>query len=150
MKKVGNHMRRVVRFGLMVVAAVGLAACGMGGSAARPAQQFSVVASEFAFAPAQVTVTSGQPVEITFQNAGAVVHDWSVRAIPLAAGTTVEGGGGMMDAAHAGLTLHVGGDPGVEKRLTFVPGTPGTYEFFCTVAGHKEAGMVGTLIVKAS
>ena len=28
--------------------------------------------------------------------------------------------------------------------------TAGTYEFYCTVAGHKEAGMVGTLTVKGS
>ena len=25
---------------------------------------------------------------------------------------------------------------------------PGTYEYYCNVTGHKEAGMVGTLIVE--
>jgi uncharacterized cupredoxin-like copper-binding protein len=35
------------------------------------------------------------------------------------------------------------------STLDFTPTKPGTYEFFCTVAGHKDAGMVGTLIVKA-
>jgi uncharacterized cupredoxin-like copper-binding protein len=31
----------------------------------------------------------------------------------------------------------------------FTPSKAGTYAVLCTVAGHKEAGMVGTLTVKA-
>ena len=38
---------------------------------------------------------------------------------------------------------------GDSLNVEFTPSTPGEYEFFCTVAGHKEAGMVGTLIVTA-
>ncbi len=38
---------------------------------------------------------------------------------------------------------------GQTNTIEFTPTKPGTYEFFCTVAGHKEAGMVGTLVVKA-
>ena len=29
----------------------------------------------------------------------------------------------------------------------FTPTTPGTYTFYCHIPGHREAGMVGTLIV---
>jgi uncharacterized cupredoxin-like copper-binding protein len=32
--------------------------------------------------------------------------------------------------------------------LEFASTVPGTYEFYCTVVGHKDAGMTGTLIVK--
>ena len=45
--------------------------------------------------------------------------------------------------------LHVAVGIGSTGTLQFTPSTPGTYQFICTVAGHKEAGMVGTLIVKA-
>jgi uncharacterized cupredoxin-like copper-binding protein len=38
---------------------------------------------------------------------------------------------------------------GQAGTLEFTPTKPGTYEFICTVPGHKEAGMVGALIVKA-
>jgi plastocyanin len=31
---------------------------------------------------------------------------------------------------------------------TTVKLTPGTYEFYCTVPGHEQAGMKGTLVVK--
>ena len=40
--------------------------------------------------------------------------------------------------------------PGERVRVTFtVPETPGNYPFLCTFAGHYQAGMKGTLIVKA-
>ena len=45
--------------------------------------------------------------------------------------------------------LHVAALMGQMATLEFTPTKPGTYEFFCTVAGHKEAGMKGTLVVKA-
>lgn len=40
--------------------------------------------------------------------------------------------------------------PGERVQMTFnVPETPGEYPFLCTFAGHYQAGMKGTLIVKA-
>jgi uncharacterized cupredoxin-like copper-binding protein len=43
--------------------------------------------------------------------------------------------------------LHVAAGPGQSATLDFTPSKPGTYEFWCTVPGHKEAGMRGTLVV---
>jgi uncharacterized cupredoxin-like copper-binding protein len=36
---------------------------------------------------------------------------------------------------------------GGSKTLT-VSLTPGTYKFYCSVPGHRQAGMEGTLVVK--
>jgi uncharacterized cupredoxin-like copper-binding protein len=33
--------------------------------------------------------------------------------------------------------------------IEFTPSQPGEYEFFCSVPGHKEAGMRGTMVVSA-
>jgi azurin len=52
----------------------------------------------------------------------------------------------MMDAVIA-KTPFAG--PGETVQVTFtVPGKPGQYPFLCTFAGHYQAGMKGTLIVK--
>ena len=146
-------MSLVLRLSLAFVTIITLAACGSTSAAPTTPQSFAVTAKEFGFAPAQLTVAVGQPVELTFQNTGAVEHDWSVREIDLAGNPTAteeSGGGHMMGDMHDAPKLHVAAGPGTQGKLTFTPSKAGTYEFFCTVAGHKEAGMVGTLTVKAS
>ena len=35
-----------------------------------------------------------------------------------------------------------------KTTLTMTPSKPGRYELYCGVRGHKDAGMVGTLIVE--
>lgn len=38
--------------------------------------------------------------------------------------------------------------PGAAAEWLFVPMKPGTYKLRCTIPGHAEAGMVGTITVK--
>jgi uncharacterized cupredoxin-like copper-binding protein len=142
----------ILRLSLAFVVVFTLAACGSTSAAPTTTQSFTVAAKEFGFAPAQLTVTAGQPVELTFQNTGAVEHDWSVREIDLAGNPVVTGetdGGHMTGDIHDAPKLHVAAGPTAQGKLRFTPSKVGTYEVLCTVAGHKEAGMVGTLTVKA-
>lgn len=37
---------------------------------------------------------------------------------------------------------------GKDKDISFVAGKKGTFKFYCRVPGHKEGGMVGTLVVE--
>jgi len=58
-----------------------------------------------------------------------------------------EGFGGILagtDVASPNAPLK----PGEGGFSEFIPGEPGTYYYICTVPGHRELGMVGTIIVE--
>jgi nitrite reductase (NO-forming) len=108
-------------------AAVGLAS-GNQPLAAPPAglaTNVTITASEFKFSPAKLQVEVGQKVALTFQNTGAVEHDVT---IPSA---------GVSLPARAGQTA--------SGEVTF--DKPGVFDFICSIPGHKDAGMTGTLTV---
>ena len=86
----------------------------------------SVTAKDVRFSPADVTVRAGEWTALAFTNADPVVHDWMVEAIP---------------------NLDTVARPGQTAKLRFVLDTPGTYPIMCSIPGHAEAGMVGTLTV---
>ena len=132
-----------------------LAACS-GLTAQTKIQAVSVEATGMHYQPASIVVIVGQPVELTFKNSDSVDHDFSVMEIPLVSGTMQESSSPMPTHDMSGMArmsgtpaLHVAAAMGTTGKLQFTASKPGTYEFYCTVAGHKEAGMVGTLVVKA-
>jgi plastocyanin len=68
-------------------------------------------------------------VRITMNNPSPVQHNVSL-----------EGPGGI---SKQGMTVSKGGASEVEASLK-----PGSYTYFCSVPGHRQAGMQGTLTVK--
>ena len=107
-------------------------------------------AEEWLFEPAVLEVPVGHRVELSLVNHGMVEHDVEVIGVPvedIEVIGAVEGherlGGGHHDegviAAHA--------DPGTTATVVFTVTKVGEYEFACTIPGHKEAGMVGKLVV---
>ncbi|QHE52355.1 plastocyanin/azurin family copper-binding protein [Pontibacillus sp. HMF3514] len=48
---------------------------------------------------------------------------------------------------HSEQTLHMNAKKGQTVRVKFIPKEVGEYEFFCSIPGHKEAGMVGKIKV---
>jgi len=145
---------KMSRLCLAIVAVVALAACGPANQASLAVQSLNVTAKEFAFTPAAFEVTAGQPVKLTFRNDGSVEHDFSIREIELVGSATASGdaqsaNGHMMGGMTGQPQLHVAAGAGATATLEFTPGKAGTYEYYCTVAGHKESGMAGVLTVKA-
>lgn len=135
---------------VLAAAAVSLAACVSRPNAAAP-QVLTVEAVDLGFSPPTLEVTAGQPIKLTLQNNGALEHDFSVTEIPIE-GTAEEAGGSGHAAGHGDSEepdLHVSALGGQTATLEFTPTEPGRYDFWCTVAGHKEAGMIGTLVVQA-
>jgi len=73
-------------------------------------------------------------------NAGKSFHSFGVTL-------NDEGFGGILsgtDVATANAPLK----PGEGGTSEFIPGEPGTYYYICTVPGHRDMGMVGTIIVE--
>ncbi|HWK81109.1 MAG TPA: cupredoxin domain-containing protein [Thermomicrobiales bacterium] len=81
---------------------------------------------DIAFAPKELTIAADTDVTITITNEGVLQHDF------------------VIDSGAIESILLNGGDSD-----TVVVNLPaGTYQFYCSVPGHREAGMVGTLIVE--
>jgi uncharacterized cupredoxin-like copper-binding protein len=114
-----------------------LAACG-GAPAPEPPAGVRVVATEFRFEPAALALTAGATT-LTFKDAGQTQHDFTIVAgpgIPAAAAQ-----------APAQSPYHIAAEPGKEAMLTLkLPA--GSYTFICSVQGHKELGMQGTITVQ--
>ncbi|MDQ7858793.1 MAG: cupredoxin domain-containing protein [Armatimonadota bacterium] len=101
---------------------------GLGGGQIPPvagARTVEIVATDFAFQPAEVTVRAGEAVNIRLVNRGVTAHDLLVPA----------------------LEVWIVAPPGRSATSGLRLDQPGTYAFFCSVPGHREAGMVGRLVV---
>ena len=111
---------------------------------------YLVEMTNFAFTPAVLEVGVGEVLEIAIQNVEAVLHDFTIDEIDADVHVSYLGGTGQH--AHAEPEL----DADVHFALT-EPGSgvvhikvhePGEYVIYCSVPGHRESGMVGTLIVR--
>ena len=90
---------------------------------------------------AALTGTKGQALTINLTNQGALEHDFTIDKIDGKA--TVDG----KDATSATAAVHAAVKSKGTAKVEITPNAAGTFEFYCTVAGHKEAGMKGTLTV---
>jgi uncharacterized cupredoxin-like copper-binding protein len=114
--------------------------------------EVTLIATDIAFDLDQIEVEVGQPVRLTLQNQGVLEHDFSITEMPHAGDvTTTEMEGEMAGHDMSNMAeepdIHVAAPTDGSNTVEFTPSAPGEYEFFCTVAGHKQAGMVGTLVV---
>ena len=82
---------------------------------------------EFAFSPETIDVVAGESVELVFENNGTIAHDFGIPDLDFSIESTGAGQSG--------------------KGTLTLPSEPGTYDFICSIPGHKEAGMVGKIIV---
>lgn len=125
--------RRKALLGVLAFALVFAAtACGdgdadgdAGGDAGGGGTRLEVTATEFQFAPADLTAPADTPVTIVLTNEGAVEHDLVIEET-------------------AEKVVHVAAGETGEGQITL---PAGTYTIYCSIPGHREAGMEGTLTV---
>jgi uncharacterized cupredoxin-like copper-binding protein len=98
--------------------------------AALPPEQITVTGTDdFRLNPSTITVKAGQPLQVTFQNGGEILHDFTVQ----------------QGLAKPVVILEEGGKSG---SATVTYDKPGTYKFLCSQPGHDQLGMHGTITVQ--
>ena len=134
-------IRTLIAAGLMTVIAVGcFSAIGIfheatpnqslasSGPAATPGAPSGPVIDlvDIAFNPRGFSIPANTPTVVTFVNQGASVHSFTIDE----------------------LNVHSGDiQPGQSTTVT-IDAPAGAYAYYCSIPGHRAAGMVGTLTVK--
>ena len=101
--------------------------------------------SDFIYTPASLTLETGQPYKLEIVNVGTTKHYFTAegfyQSVAFRKAQTSEG------EFKAPYFKAIEVFPGDQVDLYFVPVVPGAYSSLCTIAGHEEAGMHGTIIV---
>ncbi len=113
------------------VAAIALTACGGGGDdggdgGSSGGSSITVTAVDIAFEETSLSTSAGD-ITVQLNNNGAAVHNF-----------VVEGQDGDNAVAEAN---------GGESASGTINLAAGSYTYYCSITGHREAGMQGTLTV---
>jgi uncharacterized cupredoxin-like copper-binding protein len=107
----------------------------------------TIAALDVKFNTQEISVAQGKPVKLVLDNKDQVLHDFSIDKLPVA-NKADHHAGGAHDMGGTNPDVHVSADGHKQGSIVFTPTQAGTYEFYCTVPGHKESGMVGRLVVR--
>jgi uncharacterized cupredoxin-like copper-binding protein len=121
-------------------------AAGEPGDPKKPSRTIEVGMSEMAYAPARIEVKRGEQIRFVIRNTGADDHEFLLA-------TTAENlkhAKAMMENPHMehdepnGVRLAPKKSAEILWKFTHA----GTFEYACLIPGHREAGMVGQVLVK--
>jgi len=85
-----------------------------------------IEAGDLYYKPNTIAIPANNDVFFTIRNVGALQHDFVIDEPAVDSGMVVSG-------TSAQVTLNL---------------APGTYDFYCSVEGHADAGMIGTITVE--
>lgn len=101
----------------------------IGATGLQPDGSFIIVGTEFAFEPETIQIPVNEEAVIEFRNLGTVDHDLVIEEFDVATGS-----------------MRIGS----KKTVRFTPTVLGEFELICSIPGHPDAGMTGTVIVVES
>lgn len=106
--------------------------------------QLGTAAGELKFQPDQLVFTAGHRYKLVMNNPSDQKHYFTAKDFADTIWSQkVEAAGVEVKGAIHEIELK----PEARAEWFFVPQKPGTYELHCSITGHAEAGMVGTITV---
>jgi len=125
-------------------------AYGRPGDPAKGGRVVQVVMKEtdsgMAFAPERIDVVKGEQVQFVLRNGGELEHELVIGTVE-ANRVHAEAMAAHPDMAHEDPNAKRLG-PKTSGVLRWQFTQAGTFEYACLIPGHREAGMVGTVVVK--
>ena len=112
---------------MSVMVGGGGAAASSSAPPAKPGvQRVTVTGVDFKFEPSTLRIPAGKAVDLVFQNqSSSSPHTFTIE----------------------GTNFELKADPGGTESGTLKGLKPGTYQFICSIPGHLQLGMKGTLVV---
>lgn len=152
--------------GIGLVAALALTACGGGGNEGGLTTGGSGAAggeggatalnvegnTALKFAPETITAKAGAPISVNFKNSASagLQHNWVLvqpgKENDVA--TAAAGKGGDATGVEGVITTGKVLDGGASETINVPAQQAGSYQYICTVPGHYQSGMKGTLTVQ--
>lgn len=121
---------------------IGIAACGGDDGAGGASPSIESVATSYEFDPDSWTVDAGEELTVSFTNDASIAHDWAV----LELGEDIESEDELTEDK---VLFQVSAKSGGETtEAAFTIDEPGVYQVICTIRGHFDAGMTGSLDVE--
>lgn len=124
---------------LLVLAAVLLAAPSANAQDAAPLEQTIYLHENLHIAPERINAVEGDEIAARVINVGATPHD-----------ILFCGDGVNEQSTCKDRWSFVRLDPGQEANITVPVKKSGTFDYFCSIPGHKQGGMRGELIVQGN
>jgi plastocyanin len=139
--------------GLLALAGCGSSSSSTSSSASTPASTPATTSSATASTPAPAATAGGQTLALAANPEGNLKFDTT--SLSAKAGKVTINFTNQASIEH-NVTVASSSGAVVGATPTFQGGaktvalslTPGTYKFYCSVPGHRQAGMEGTLTVK--
>ncbi|WP_246880413.1 plastocyanin/azurin family copper-binding protein [Sporosarcina sp. 6E9] len=105
-------------------------------------QVIAIETAKMKYSKNEIIVEKDKSVTLTLKNLDTVEHDIEIRTsfFNMIKGSKHNHGG-------ENNLLHLHAAPKKTETLTFTVTESGVYEFYCTIPGHKESGMIGRFIV---
>ncbi len=117
----GKHPMFYQKHNLVAIFALVVTAC----SSSPEPLELTLTATDIEYDTSNISAKVSQNVSINFVNDGVLEHNFIIDEF------------GIDNLLQSGDNV----------AISFTPEQPGTYEFYCNVAGHLEAGMKGTITV---